>query len=131
LHPRPPDQLREDDHAPQIDLERLVPGRQLGVYQGPEIGFVAALLIRVSIRPRRSSDCSTSFRSSSSRPPWAAIATALPARFEFNRAASWSRSACLRLASTTVAPCSTSASVIASPIPLLAPVTRATRPSTE
>src|SRR5919198_260720 len=59
------------------------------------------------------------------------MATALPARLEFKRSATWSRSACLRLARMTLAPCSTSAFAIASPIPLLAPVTNATRPSTE
>src|SRR3982075_2298545 len=44
-------------------------------------------------------------------------------------AASSSRSACLRLESTTWAPCSARAFAIALPIPRLAPVTTATRPS--
>src|SRR6266852_6919175 len=39
-----------------------------------------------------------------------------------------SRSACLRLDRTTIAPCSASASAVALPMPRLAPVTRATRP---
>src|ERR1700687_3476101 len=44
------------------------------------------------------------------------------------RAASSSRSACLRLERTTWAPCSASAVAIALPIPRLAPVINATRP---
>src|SRR4030081_2744819 len=44
------------------------------------------------------------------------------------RAASSSRSACLRLERTTSAPCSTNAVAMALPIPRLAPVTNATRP---
>ena len=44
------------------------------------------------------------------------------------RAASSSRSACLRLERTTWAPCSTRAVAMAAPIPRLAPVINATRP---
>src|SRR5258708_4931 len=43
-------------------------------------------------------------------------------------AASWSRSACLRLERTTCAPCSASASAVALPMPRLAPVISATLP---
>src|SRR5260370_27989407 len=49
--------------------------------------------------------------------------------FVLIRSASSSRSACLRLDRTTRAPCSASALAMALPMPRLAPVTRATRPS--
>src|SRR5450631_1594222 len=56
------------------------------------------------------------------------MAVARSGYFALMRAASSSRSACLRLERTTWAPCSTSAVAMALPIPRLAPVTRATRP---
>src|SRR5258708_32805039 len=65
---------------------------------------------------------------SSGRPAWAAMASARSWYCELIRAASTSRSACLRLERTTWAPCSTNAVAMALPIPRLAPVTSATRP---
>src|SRR5260370_7078481 len=66
--------------------------------------------------------------SSSGRPAWAAMASARSGYCALIRAASTSRSACLRLERTTCAPCSTNAVAMALPIPRLAPVTSATRP---
>src|SRR5260370_15891968 len=65
---------------------------------------------------------------SSGRPEWAAMASARSGNRALIRAASASRSACLRLERTTCAPCSTRAVAMALPIPRLAPVTSATRP---
>src|SRR3977135_2703002 len=66
---------------------------------------------------------------SSAFPACAAIATAFSGNAALMRSASASRSACFRLARTTWAPCSASARAMALPLPRLAPVTRATRPS--
>src|SRR5260370_19942905 len=83
----------------------------------------------MSIRAKRFIASSTRCWRSSGRPAWAAMPTARSGNLVLMRAASSSRSACLRLDRTTVAPCSASASAIALPMPRLAPVTRATRPS--
>src|SRR5450756_1806224 len=82
----------------------------------------------MSMCAKRSMTDLTSRSSSSGRPVWAAMAVARSGYFALIRAASSSRSACLRLERTTLAPCSASAEAIALPIPRLAPVTSATRP---
>src|SRR5258708_4461855 len=74
----------------------------------------------MAVLTRRSRSCG--------RPAWAAMASARSGNRALIRAASASRSACLRLERTTCAPCSTRAVAMALPIPRLAPVTSATRP---
>src|SRR2546428_2313451 len=83
----------------------------------------------MSIREKRVIPPSTRRSRSSCLPAWAAIPTARSGNFVLIRSASSSRSTCLRLDRTTWAPCSASASAMALPMPRLAPVTRATRPS--
>src|SRR5260370_1378018 len=83
----------------------------------------------MSIRAKRFIASSTRCWRSSGRPAWAAMPTARSGNLVLMRAASSSRSACLRLDRTTVAPCSASASALALPMPRLAPGRRATRPS--
>src|SRR5450756_893290 len=82
----------------------------------------------MSMCAKRSMTDLTSRSSSSGRPVWAAMAVARSGYFALIRAASSSRSACLRLERTTWAPCSASAEAMALPIPRLAPVINATRP---
>ena len=44
LHPRLVDQPGEQEVAAQVDLESLVPGRQLGVDERPEVGVGAGVV---------------------------------------------------------------------------------------
>src|SRR6187549_2536024 len=90
---------------------------------GPKYGLVAALLTRPSTRPKRSTALATSASTSSALPVWQAKAAAEPSG---KLAAVASRSACLREASTTLAPAATQACAMAAPMPRLAPVTRMT-----
>src|SRR5579864_3906121 len=93
----------------------------------PKYGFVAALLTRMSRRPCRARICSKILRMSSTRPTWHGCASALPPASLISRATD-SQSSSLRLDTITWAPCSASSLAISSPIPRLAPVTRAIFP---
>src|SRR5579864_3566371 len=93
----------------------------------PKYGFVAALLTRMSRRPCRARMSWKILRMSSTRPTWHGCASALPPASLISRATD-SQSSSLRLDTITWAPCPASSLAISSPIPRLAPVTRAIFP---
>src|SRR5574341_435487 len=97
---------------------------------GALTGLVAALLTRISTRPKASLAAAASFRMSSASRLWAATASALHPIPRIC-SATLSMSGCLRLLTITSAPASANASAIAAPMPRLAPGTSATLPASE
>ena len=92
---------------------------------GPMYGFVAALLTRMSRPPRRSTVAATHASAASGSPALAANQATSPV-MEPAASLSWSS---LRDEIITRAPASAMAAAMARPIPLEAPVTSATLPS--
>src|SRR3990167_3052413 len=94
----------------------------------PNCGLVAALLTRMSRRPNCSRICANTLLICSISPIWQAIAVALPPSAMMASATPWQPSI-LRLETITWAPCWASSLAMASPIPRLAPETKAILPS--
>ena len=97
---------------------------------GPNTGFTAALLTRMSRPPNIAaaratmSSASPSFETLQAMPPASAPAA-------FNSATVASTASCLRLTATTLAPARAKARAIAFPMPRVPPVTSAILPSRE
>src|SRR5690606_38905906 len=91
-------------------------------------GLVAALLTRMSRRPNCSRICANTDWICSISPMWQAIGGALPPAALLASAPAWQPSI-LRLETITCAPCWASSLATASPMPRLAPETKAILPS--
>src|SRR5690606_5646142 len=91
-------------------------------------GLVAALLTRMSRRPNCSRICAKTLPICSISPIWQAMAVALPPSAVMASATAWQPSI-LRLETITWAPCCASSLAMASPMPRLAPETKAILPS--
>ena len=95
----------------------------------PKNGLTAALQTSASIRPNAFIVALTSFSNSSLWEMLQGMATAVPSPWAaLISAATLSQASALRLETTTLAPCSAMRLTMASPIPLVEPVTRATLP---
>lgn len=91
-------------------------------------GLMPALFTSTSIRPSRACTSATKVPTASQSPTWHAMPKAVEPVACSTSAATWSQVSCLRLETTTVAPAAARPSTIARPIPLVEPVTMATRP---
>src|SRR3990167_8467082 len=91
-------------------------------------GLVAALLTRMSRRPNCSRICAKTLLICSISPIWQAIAVAWPPSAMIASATAWQPSS-LRLETITWAPCWASSLAMDSPMPRLAPETKAILPS--
>jgi hypothetical protein len=91
-------------------------------------GLVAALFTRMSTRPSRSTVAATQAPICSGSPALAAKTSSLPPAVPISSAVA-SRASILRDDSITSAPAAANVAATALPIPRLAPVTRATFPS--
>ncbi|MCY1459881.1 hypothetical protein D9M71_773940 [compost metagenome] len=91
-------------------------------------GLVAALLTRMSRRPNCSLMPAKTWLICSISPMWQAMAVALPPAAMMASATCWQPSS-LRLETITWAPCWASSLAMASPMPRLAPETKAILPS--
>src|SRR5208283_4356580 len=94
------------------------------------VGFVAALLTKMSILPNSCSALDTRFLISSIRPRWAGIARPLRPMLLIS-SATFSRSDSFLLATTTSAPALARPTAEAFPMPRLPPVTSATFPDSD
>src|SRR5581483_6979418 len=97
---------------------------------GPNCGLVAALLTRMSRRPKASIVCATARSMSSARPAWAGAAMAVPPPAVISSTTAWQASG-LREQTATWPPAWAKARAMARPMPRLPPVTRAARPCRE
>ena len=98
----------------------------------PRLGYsgdIPALLTSTSTRSNASYDVSTRASRSDQRPTWHATGTTVRPVSPVIASAARSQASSLRLATTTSAPACANAVAIASPRPLLPPVTTATCPA--